>query len=460
MGPNSVSGESTNESQERPTIINTAHAESSPQVSTITAPSIINPTSSFDQNESISTGMPKTPDRHVFSILHTGDGGGGYDSDGQPAPWEDNNESSSDPLIVSEEALGERETLLVQEEGSNQNPTPTASTNECALTVDVMMKMKVPELKEELRKRGIGGLNVKKGDLQSKLREAVENNIVPVLDQQQGGTGAQGGSSDNGRQVTRGVGDGFDVGAYWEVLEQDGDKINEEDLRDVDGVEFRAPTEPENETREQYQTKRNYSHRIDRRVFTGKATLPKFWRGRLLATNQRTKEVLYEEDMPVEDTTPNINWCKSKGLDLDSHPVHWFDAFLPVKNKRGDNSYTMSNFSIENALSWTNTKAQMMNAGLGGKYDDFTNFSLMELMKHIGLYLFHGLSPSPQVEMKFRSSQEDVVNGNDFIHRAFGGKSGLSVKDTNILKLFLLVLIQHIWLQVEIRIPIGRYILS
>ena len=129
MGPNSVSGESTNESQEPPTIINTAHAESSPQVSTITAPSIINPTSSFDQNESISTGMPKTPDRHVFSILHTGDGGGGYDSDGQPAPWEDNNESSSDPLIVSEEALGERETLLVQEEGSNQNPTPTERMN-------------------------------------------------------------------------------------------------------------------------------------------------------------------------------------------------------------------------------------------------------------------------------------------------------------------------------------------
>ena len=49
-------------------------------------------------------------------------------------------------------------------------------------------------------------------------------------------------------------------------------------------------------------------------------------------------------------------------------------------------------------------------------------------MQHISLYLLQGLSPSPQVEMKFKSQVEDPVNGNDLVHQAFGGKSGRSVR--------------------------------
>ena len=67
-------------------------------------------------------------------------------------------------------------------------------------------------------------------------------------------------------------------------------------------------------------------------------------------------------------------------------------------------------------------KAILNNAGrLGGKYDGYVNFTLDELTKYIALYLFHGLLCSPQVEMKFHSSSTNPVNGNDFIHRAFGG---------------------------------------
>ena len=61
------------------------------------------------------------------------------------------------------------------------------------------------------------------------------------------------------------------------------------------------------------------------------------------------------------------------------------------------------------------------NASLGGKYPDHTPFSLDELTQHIGLYLFQGLSPSPQVEQKFHPQSEDPVNGSDFICYAFGG---------------------------------------
>ena len=83
---------------------------------------------------------------------------------------------------------------------------------------------------------------------------------------------------------------------------------------------------------------------------------------------------------------------------------------------------------MENVLSWTNTKAHMQNAGLGGgKYPDFKNFTLDELLRYFGLYLFHGLSPSPKVEMKFQSSKEDPVNGFDFIFNAFGCKSWVAI---------------------------------
>ena len=64
----------------------------------------------------------------------------------------------------------------------------------------------------------------------------------------------------------------------------------------------------------------------------------------------------------------------------------------------------------------------MPNAALGGKYDDYANFTMRELMQHIGVYFLHALSPSPMIEMKFSSQEEDPDNdGNDFIHCAFGG---------------------------------------
>ena len=44
-------------------------------------------------------------------------------------------------------------------------------------------------------------------------------------------------------------------------------------------------------------------------------------------------------------------------------------------------------------------------------------------MAHMGLYVLQGVSPSPQVEMKFCSQNEDPVNGNDLCFKVFGGKS-------------------------------------
>ena len=48
-----------------------------------------------------------------------------------------------------------------------------------------------------------------------------------------------------------------------------------------------------------------------------------------------------------------------------------------------------------------NLKASLSNAGKGGTiYTDYVDFSAKEMMKHIGVYFLHDISPSPQVEMK------------------------------------------------------------
>lgn len=44
-------------------------------------------------------------------------------------------------------------------------------------------------------------------------------------------------------------------------------------------------------------------------------------------------------------------------------------------------------------------------------------------MSHLALYLLHSISPSPQVEMKFRSQKEDPVNGSDLCTEVFGGNA-------------------------------------
>jgi len=68
-----------------------------------------------------------------------------------------------------------------------------------------------------------------------------------------------------------------------------------------------------------------------------------------------------------------------------------------------------------------NAKAMLSNAGQkGGIYPDFNPFSPQEIKSFLGLYVLHGLSPSPQVKMRFKSQLEDPVCGSDICHAVFG----------------------------------------
>ena len=58
--------------------------------------------------------------------------------------------------------------------------------------------------------------------------------------------------------------------------------------------------------------------------------------------------------------------------------------------------------SIADFTSWTNRKMILMNAGKGGSlYPHCNPFTVDEVMQHIGIYIWNGLSPSPQIDMKF-----------------------------------------------------------
>ena len=79
-------------------------------------------------------------------------------------------------------------------------------------------------------------------------------------------------------------------------------------------------------------------------------------------------------------------------------------------------------------------------------------------MKHIGLYLLQGLSPSPQVELKFHSQSEDPVNGNDFVQKSFGGKPGISRRRHKHFKCFLPQWTQFPKHHLATPTQIGKYI--
>ena len=105
---------------------------------------------------------------------------------------------------------------------------------------------------------------------------------------------------------------------------------------------------------------------------------------------------------------PNPKWLKSNHLNSHSHPAKWFDAFIPTK-------------LTDTWTSYTNIKAMRDNAGQRGKpYPDYKPFTTRELRQHIGVYIQNGISPSPNINKKFKSQNQESANGNDFIFRSLG----------------------------------------
>jgi len=333
----------------------------------------------------IVTGQPRTPEGRLIKAIDEEGIDQGYDSDGGHAPWQDVEDVDPNAPELDEDSLP------VNIRPSLAADSVPLNSKENILTLEDASKLNVRELRNELRLRG---LNVRglKAVLQGRLNDAIVKGVPLVTTLNQNNANM--------------AGDAFSPGAYWEELECDGEYVEEETPPG-----FHAPTVPAGEV--PTVRKRNYQQHFDRMAFTGVAWVPKVLRNGRVATKKGKVEF---SQKPHTKTTVNIDFIGNNNLHLLSHPAHWFQAFLPLRDTGIQNC-----FSMEKVLSWTNLRALIDNASLGGKYKDFTQFTLEELMRHVGLYLLQGLSPSPQIEMKFTSQHEDPVNGNDFVHTSFGG---------------------------------------
>ena len=105
-------------------------------------------------------------------------------------------------------------------------------------------------------------------------------------------------------------------------------------------------------------------------------------------------------------------------IGFDYHPADWFNLYVPKDHNIKTHPKAVT---CDDLTGWFNIKAMMLGAGKrGGKYKDFSDFNKQELMTHLAVYLLHAISPSPQMEMKFKNQTEDPVNGSDLCHRVFG----------------------------------------
>ena len=137
-------------------------------------------------------------------------------------------------------------------------------------------------------------------------------------------------------------------------------------------------------------------------------------------------------------------------LTANSKPWQFADVFLPFQHKENDENL----FSFKKLTDWTNAKAIMNGAGNRIYKDEWTPFTPKEIRQHFGLYVMHGLAPTPRVEYKFRPQRVDRVAGNNFCFQSFGPsaarrhkhfKAFLSAVDPMILVKWINLQCPHAW---------------
>ena len=66
-------------------------------------------------------------------------------------------------------------------------------------------------------------------------------------------------------------------------------------------------------------------------------------------------------------------------------------------------------------------KQKAIDLGMGDTcYSNFVLFVMGEFERHLYLYYFNGLNPSPRIHINFKSISADPVQGNYFLHKVFG----------------------------------------
>ena len=205
----------------------------------------------------------------------------------------------------------------------------------------------------------------------------------------------------------------FDPAANWFELKSMNEKVTEP--LNASFSKTRAPDY--NKDVEFVQTKYNFGETFERPAFEG--TVEK------VIINKRTRKPKRNNDGSIQTKTEHRSkGCvdpaatKKYNLSTTTTPAEYLEMFLPTES----NPYTTNKeewLSIKQLTKFTNAKALLAGAG-DTMYPDWKPFTTKEIKQHLGLYMLHGLSPSPRVEYKFQPQRVDPVHGNDFVHSSFG----------------------------------------
>ena len=180
------------------------------------------------QNGNKEPGLPPTPPMRSLISIDEGINETGYDSDGYKGPFYEGIKAEGTLIIDDEEEVGVAGIEVASTAENRENPK-----NPEVLGIDMVDKMKVVELKAELKKRGVS-IRGKKEELINRLKKAIEEKM-PIV-----GEG-------NDKNELDYAGEGFPLGAKWE-LEEANDDVNEQDNdMIIEGIRFREPTQNESD---------------------------------------------------------------------------------------------------------------------------------------------------------------------------------------------------------------------
>eukprot|EP00547_Thalassionema_nitzschioides_P014673 CAMPEP_0194238244 /NCGR_PEP_ID=MMETSP0158-20130606/5025_1 /TAXON_ID=33649 /ORGANISM="Thalassionema nitzschioides, Strain L26-B" /LENGTH=863 /DNA_ID=CAMNT_0038972445 /DNA_START=101 /DNA_END=2689 /DNA_ORIENTATION=- len=336
----------------------------------------------------------------------------GYDSDGEHAPCfnietvEGEQDFEENSVRTGLEGDGLPSTIT---EDDSVLPTPTEEvTHHEDISDDLMATFTNNKLKEELKKRGCPVCG-KKAALLERLKNALAQK-VPV--------GAPTKKSNKDKNSTE-LHECFAKGAYWEPL-----KPLDEVVVEPENPTFKKAHAPtiDKEDAHFVCSKHNFAEQFDREPFCGTSD-------EMQLKKQRGKKDTYSIKLDSNGQPMLNRVIRKKGsvspfamkeykLTPQTQPEQYISIFLPHKNNpHSTKNKELLSFSL--LARWTNWKAMLAGAG-DTCYPDWKDFTATELRQHIGLYLLHGLSPSPRVEWKLKPQSSDKTHGNDFVHRSFG----------------------------------------
>lgn len=364
----------------------------------------------------------------------------GYDSDGEIGPFYDCIEFEGDQDFDEDEIEDFHD---VEENGDgNETGHTTSSTNNATVDDDdeeppppnihidiqqsTLSQLKGESLKIELRKRGIP-VSGSKDVLLKRLKKALKDKVpVAFSGEAKKRSGGGGKTKSGGGNKSSGAAGGnkkkgggvFPEDAYWKELTPNAEVVTEPENPTFTSTTTHAPTIEKSDA-EFVPIKHNFDVSFDRPPFTGSIDVPKKYANGTVKKNR--DGTIQLEKKTRKDGCLNPKFVKKYKLTRHTMPEEYMELFLPLSEENGVRKINgVEPLCFMKLTKWTNHKALLCGAGIGGCYPDYYHFTVQEIRQHVGLYIMHGLSPSPRVEYKFKPQYSDPLHGNDFVYKSFG----------------------------------------